>query len=51
MGMWSRICKTFRGGGPSAEIREELEFHLHMDTAGGHESSASSPAPGQHSTA
>jgi putative ABC transport system permease protein len=37
MGMWSRIRKTFRGGRHSAEIQEELQFHLDMDAAGGHD--------------
>ncbi len=35
MGMWSRIRKTFRGDRHTAEIQEELQFHLDMDTAGG----------------
>ena len=35
MGMWSRIRKTFRGDRHSAEIQEELQFHLDMDTAEG----------------
>jgi len=34
--MWSRIVKTFRGDRHSAEIQEELRFHLDMDTAEGH---------------
>jgi predicted permease len=34
--MWSRIRKTFRGSHHSDEIREELQFHLDMDIAGGH---------------
>ena len=38
MGLWSRIKRTFRGGGHNAEIQEELQFHLHMDAAGGHSS-------------
>jgi putative ABC transport system permease protein len=33
MGMWSRIGKTFRGDRHSAEIQEELQFHLDMDAA------------------
>jgi predicted permease len=33
--MWSRIRKTLRGDHHSAEIEEELRFHLDMDTAGG----------------
>ena len=37
MGMWSRIRKTFRGDRHSAEIREELQFHLDMDAAGGYD--------------
>jgi predicted permease len=36
MAMWSRIKKIFRGGQHSAEIREELQFHLDMDMADGH---------------
>src|SRR6266545_3471523 len=35
MGMWSRIRKTFRGDHHSAEIQDELQFHLDMDIAGG----------------
>src|SRR6185295_12618165 len=35
MGMWSRIRRTFRGDRHSAEIQEELQFHLDMDTAEG----------------
>src|SRR6266545_1798331 len=37
MGMWSRIRKTFRGDPHSAELQEELQFHLDMDIAGGHD--------------
>jgi hypothetical protein len=37
MGMWSRIRKTLRGDRHSVEIQEELQFHLDMDTAGGHD--------------
>src|SRR6476661_5306408 len=37
MGMWSRITRTFRGDRHSAEIQEELQFHLEMDTAEGHD--------------
>lgn len=37
MGMWSRIGKIFRGGRHSAEIQEELQFHLDMDMAEGHD--------------
>ena len=37
MGMWSRIRRTFRGDRHSAEIQEELQFHLDMDTAEGHD--------------
>lgn len=37
MGLWSRIKRTFRSGNHSAEIEEELQFHLHMDTAEGRE--------------
>ena len=36
MGMWSRIRKTFRGDRHTAEIQEELQFHLQMDAAQGH---------------
>jgi len=35
--MWSRIRKTLRGDHHSVEIQEELQFHLDMDTAGGHD--------------
>lgn len=35
MGIWSRIKTTLRGDRHNAEIHEELEFHLHMDTADG----------------
>ena len=37
MGIWSRIARTFRGDRHSAEIEEELQFHLDMDAAGGHD--------------
>jgi len=37
MGMWSRIRKTLRGDRHSVEIQEELQFHLDMDAAGGHD--------------
>ena len=37
MGMWSRIRNTFRGDRFSAEIQEELQFHLLMDAADGHD--------------
>ena len=37
MGMWSRIRKTLRGDRHNVEIQEELQFHLDMDTAGGHD--------------
>ena len=37
MGMWSRLRKTFRGDRHSAEIEEELQFHLDMDAADGHD--------------
>jgi predicted permease len=37
MGMWSRFRKTFRGDRHSAEIQEELQFHLDMDAADGHD--------------
>jgi hypothetical protein len=36
MGLWSRIRNTFRDR-HSAEIEEELQFHLDMDAAGGHD--------------
>ncbi len=35
MGAWSRIRKTFHGNRHSAEIQEELEFHLATEAAGG----------------
>jgi predicted permease len=35
--MWSRIRKTLRGDRHSVEIQEELQFHLDMDAAGGHD--------------
>ena len=35
MGMWSRIRRTFSGDRHNAEIQEELQFHLDMDTAEG----------------
>ncbi len=37
MGMWSRLTKTFGGDRHSAEIDEELQFHLDMDAADGHD--------------
>ena len=37
MGMWSRLRKTLRGDRHSDEIQEELQFHLDMDAAGGHD--------------
>ena len=37
MGIWSRIARTFRGDRHTAEIEEELQFHLDMDAAGGHD--------------
>jgi len=37
MGMWSRIRKTLRGDRHNVEIQEELQFHLDMDTAAGHD--------------
>ena len=37
MGMWSRLTKTFGGDRHSAEIDEELRFHLDMDAADGHD--------------
>jgi len=36
MGMWSRAAKIFRGDRHAVEIREELQFHLDMDVADGH---------------
>src|SRR3954463_13107119 len=35
MSIWSRLKKTFRGEQHSAEIDEELRFHLDMDAASG----------------
>ena len=37
MGIWSSIMRTFRGDCHGAEIEEELQFHLDMDAAGGHD--------------
>jgi predicted permease len=37
MGLWSRVRKTFRGRRHREEILEELQFHLEMDAAGGHD--------------
>ena len=37
MGMWSRLRRTFRDDRHSAEIQEELQFHLDMDAADGHD--------------
>jgi predicted permease len=37
MGVWSRLRKTFRGDRHIAEIQEELQFHLDMDAADGHD--------------
>ena len=37
MGLWSRLRRTFRGSNHEDEIQEELQFHLHMDAAGGQE--------------
>ena len=37
MGLWSRLRRTFRPGSHDAEIREELDFHLQMDVAAGHD--------------
>ena len=37
MGMWSRIRNTLRGGRDSAGVQEELQSHLDMDIAGGHD--------------
>jgi predicted permease len=33
--MWSRLKRTFREDSRTDEIREELDFHLQMDAAGG----------------
>src|SRR5260370_19250492 len=35
MGLWSRLTRTIRGGRHSADIEEELQFHLDMDVADG----------------
>jgi predicted permease len=35
--MWSRLTKTFGGDRHSEEIDEELQFHLDMDAADGHD--------------
>ena len=37
MSMWSRLRNTLRGDRHRAEIEEELQFHLEMDAAGGHD--------------
>jgi hypothetical protein len=37
MGLWSRVRKTVRGSRHREEILEELQFHLDMDAAGGHD--------------
>src|SRR2546427_13297728 len=37
MGLWSRLRRTFCDGRHSAEIEEELQFHLDMDIADGHD--------------
>ena len=37
MGLWSRVRKTVRGSRHREEILEELQFHLDMDEAGGHD--------------
>jgi predicted permease len=37
VGVWSRLRKTFRGDRHVAEIQEELQFHLDMDAADGHD--------------
>ena len=37
MGIWSRLAKTLRGGHHSEDIQEELQFHLDMDAADGHD--------------
>ena len=37
MGIWSRLAKTVRGGHHSEDIQEELQFHLDMDAADGHD--------------
>src|SRR5260370_27213690 len=35
MGLWSRLTRTIRCGRHSADIEEELQFHLDMDVADG----------------
>ena len=35
MGLWSRLKRTFRSSRYSADIEEELQFHLDMDVADG----------------
>jgi len=37
MSLWSRLRNTVRGDRHRAEIEEELQFHLEMDSAGGHD--------------
>ena len=37
MGIWSRLAKTVRGGHHGEDIQEELQFHLDMDAADGHD--------------
>jgi predicted permease len=37
MGLWSRLKRTFSSGRHNADIEEELQFHLDMDIADGHD--------------
>ena len=37
MGLWSRIRRTFQDDRANEDIHEELEFHLTMDAAQGHD--------------
>lgn len=37
MGLWSRIKRTFRPSSHIDEMQEELQFHLEMDAADGHD--------------
>ena len=37
MGLWSRLKRTVRTGRHNADIEEELQFHLDMDAADGHD--------------
>ncbi len=36
-GLWSRLKRTVRAGRHNADIEEELQFHLDMDAADGHD--------------